>query len=117
MKHPALVRDRVLAGAVEYLERLRIRVSMLPETEIDVLRVLERPQQHDLAVDITNFVMERFGHVAGSGPCRQTPDPKEPRFDKTRRALNKKNPRRGRGVLKPEDQALLAGYTGDSTDG
>ena len=96
-------------------EHLRIQVSCLPETEIDVLRVIERPQQFDLAVDITNFVMERFGHVAGSGPCRHTPDPKEPRFDKTRRALNKKNPRRGRGVLKPEDQALLAGAVKEPT--
>jgi hypothetical protein len=108
MRHPALVRDRVLAGAVEYLERLRIRVSMLPETETDVLRVVERPQQHDLAVDITNFVMEKFGHTTA---------PKEPRFDKTRRAAAKKNPRRGRGVLKPEDKALLEGNTGESTDG
>lgn len=100
MKHPGLIRERVLAGAIDYLEHLRIRVSMLPETEVDVLTVIERPQQYDLAVDVTNFVMERFGHSTA---------PKEARFDKTRRAMAKKNPRRGRGVLKPEDEALLAG--------
>jgi hypothetical protein len=95
-----LIRDRILARTVDMLEHLRIQVSCLPETEIDVLRVIERPQQFDLAVEVTNFVMERLGHSTA---------PKEPRFDKTRRALAKKSPRRGRGVLKPEDEALLSG--------
>lgn len=99
MKHPGLIRDRVLARVVDMLEHLRIQVSLLPETEVDVLRLIERPAQYDLAVHVCNVVMERLGHTTA---------PSEPRFDKTRRAMAKKNPRRGRGVLKPEDQALLA---------
>lgn len=63
------------------LEHLRIQVSMLAETEVEVLKVIERPQQYDLAVDVSNFVMSRLGHDTA---------PSQPRFDKTRRALTKK---------------------------
>lgn len=100
MKNVSQVRDRVVRGTLDMLEHLRIRISMLPDTEVDVLTKLERPNQFDLAEDVAKFVMEKLGHAT---------TPKEPRFDKTRRELAKKNPRRGRGVLKPEDQALLAG--------
>lgn len=101
MKHPAQIRERVLKRVVDMLEHLRIQVSMLPETETDVLRALERPQQFDLAEDVARYLMEKLGHAT---------NPKNPQyFDKTKRALSKKHPRRGRGVLTPEDQALLAG--------
>ena len=94
------IRDRVLKRVVDMLEHLRIQVSMMPETNVEVLRALERPQQFDLAEDVAKYLMEKLGHATA---------PKEPRFDKTRRELAKKNPRRGRGVLKPEDVALLTG--------
>lgn len=104
IKQPAFVRERVMAGAIDMLEHLRCRISMLPETELHVLSVIERPQQFDLAVDMTNYVMDRLGHTTA---------PKEPRFDKTRRALAKKAPRRGRGVLKAADKTLLSGVEND----
>lgn len=97
---PGMIRDRVLARTVDMLEHLRIQLSMLSEIDFDVQRKLERPQQYDLAVEVANYVMEKLGHETA---------PVEPRFDKTRRAMAKKNPRRGRGVLTPEDQALLTG--------
>lgn len=100
MKHPALIRDRILTNVTQMLERLRIQISMLPETEVDVLRQLERPQQDDVAIHVTNTVLAQLGH--------ETTAPSNSYFDKTRRAQAKKNPRRGRGVLKPEDLALLA---------
>lgn len=100
MKNPGQIRDRVLKGVVDMLEALRIRVSMYHSDELEVLGKLEKPQQFDLAVKIAGDVMVELGHATA---------PKDPRFDKTRRAMNKKHPRRGRGVLKPEDQALLAG--------
>lgn len=88
MKHPGIIRDRVLARVVDMLEHLRIQVSLLPETEVDVLRLIERPAQYDLAVHVCNVVMERLGHTTA---------PSEPRFDKTRRLLAKKT-RGPRGV-------------------
>jgi predicted P-loop ATPase len=105
VKHPGQVRDRVMKSVVDMLEALRIRVSMYHADELDVLRKLERPQQFDLAVKIAGDVMTELGHET---------TPKEPRFDKTRRAALKKHPegdRRGRrrGVLSAEDQAILAG--------
>ena len=101
MKHPAQVRERVLRRVIDMLEHLRIQISMLPETEVEVLGALERPQQFELAEDLAKYLMERLGHATA---------PKNPQyFDKTKRAMSKKYPRRGRGVLKPEDVALLTG--------
>lgn len=81
MKHPAVVRDRLLARVLDMLEHFRLQLTLLPDTEHEVLRQIERPQQHDVAVDVTNFVMGRLGHACA---------PKDPRFDKTRRAAAKK---------------------------
>lgn len=110
MKHPSVIRDQLLnliAGPKGALEHLRIRLSMYAADELEVLRQLERPQAFDLGVDIVNVIMERL--EKGAAPAR------EGYFDKTRRAANKKNPRRGRGVLKPEDRALLEGAAKEST--
>lgn len=89
IRQPTLIRDRVLARVIDMLEHLRIQVSMLAETEYDVLKVIERPQQYDIAVDLSNYLMARLGHTAA---------PSEPRFDKTRRALAKKRGRPPRGL-------------------
>ncbi len=97
---PGMIRDRVLARTVDMLEHLRIQVSCLPEIDLTVLKLLERPQQFDLAETLATFLMEQLGHET---------KPKEPRFDKTRRQLNKKAKRRGRGILTVEDKALIAG--------
>jgi hypothetical protein len=83
-------------------------VACFGADDTEVLRQLEDPQRFDLAVDVTNYVMERLG--------RKTTAPKEPRFDKTRRALAKKSPRRGRGVLKPADVAALNGEEPSSAE-
>lgn len=98
MRNPTLIRDRVLARTLDMLEHLRIQVSCLAEPDREVLQKLERPQQYDLGVTLADRLMELLGHVT---------TPSEPRFNKTRRQLTKKVKRRGRGVLKPEDKALL----------
>lgn len=84
-------------------------VSMYHADDADVLRQLERPQQFDLAVGVTNYVMTQLGCTPSA--------PKEPRFEKTRRAANKKAPRRGRGVLKPADVAVLSGHSEEPDSG
>ncbi len=107
IKRPQLVRERVLARVLDMLEHLRIQLSMLPETEVDILKQIERPQQFDFAVDVANHVMAKLGHQSKQAETGS-------RFDATRRTLAKKQgKRRGRGVLTPEDQALLEGKTGE----
>ena len=78
MKRPTLVRDRVLARMIDMLEHLRLQVSMWLPDETDVLLALNRPQQYDLAEDLSKMLFERLG-----GPVPQV---KEKRFDKTHRA-------------------------------
>lgn len=88
MKNVALVRERVISRTLDMLEHLRLQLAY-PDPDMDVLKLLERPQQFDLAEDIARYVMERLGHTNGQ--------PVDPRFDKTRRALNetlKQGPRR-----------------------
>lgn len=88
MKNATQVRERVLKGTLEMLEQLRLRLAY-PDPDLELLTLLERPQQFDLAEDLTRFVMERLGHTNGH--------PADPRYDKTRRALNEqinKGPRR-----------------------
>lgn len=88
MKNVSQVRERVLSRTLDMLEHLRMQLAY-PEPDLELLKQLERPQQFDLAEDIARFVMERLGHINGS--------PADPRYDKTRRALNEqlnKGPRR-----------------------
>lgn len=106
MKHPGPIRDFVMRGVVDMLEALRIRISMYHPDELGVLKVIERPQQFDVATDLCNRTMRALGHEVG--------EKTESRFNRTRRAMTKKHPendRRGRrrGVLSPEDQAILSG--------
>lgn len=90
MKQPTMVRDRVLAGVQDMLEHLRVRLTLLPQTEVDVLKRIERPQQFDLAVEVANHLMDRLGHST---------QPTQARFDKTRRRLTKKRGKPPRGML------------------
>lgn len=71
--------------------------------DLDVLRQLERPQQFDLAEDLTRYTMEKLGHVNKT--------PKDPRFDKTRRALAKTILKPPRGVGRPRKIAAPAPST------
>jgi hypothetical protein len=89
MNRPGMVRDRVQTRVVDMLQHLCIQVSMYNPDELDVLRVIERPQQFDLAEKITRFIMEKLGHTTA---------PKEPRFDKTHRAMAKRRGRPPRGL-------------------
>lgn len=97
MKNVSQVRERVLSRTLDMLEHLRLQLAY-PEPDLELLKQLERPQQFDLAEDIARFVMERLGHKLGSDQWK-TGDgqPTDPRYDKTRRALNEqlnKGPRR-----------------------
>jgi hypothetical protein len=97
IKSITLVRDRTLARTLDMLEHLRLQVSMLPTSEPDVMAVLEKPQVFDLAVEITNSLLVKFGH--------QVTTPSESRFDKTRRAMNKLMPKPLRGEPRPKRTA------------
>ena len=91
IKQPNLIRDRI----IRHLHELRIQISQLPEFEHDALMALggvpyERP---DALTETANVLLERLGHAPSQV--------KDPRFDKTRRALAKKTlkgPRGGTGV-------------------
>lgn len=91
IKNPNIVRDRVLADVVYMFKHLYSMLTFLPETEIDVLLQLEHPQVHDLAIEVTNILMAKFGHDT---------NPKEARYDKTRRRLAKKTLKGPRGEPK-----------------
>ena len=93
MRHPSLIREELLAGVSQMLERIRIRIGMYASDELDVLKLLEKPQQYDLTVSVTNTLMGLLGHITA---------PSEPRFDKTRRALAKRRGRPPRGE-RPND--------------
>lgn len=99
MKQPALIRDRL----IRHLHELRIQISQLPETETEALLALGGfPYQHPEAfTDTVNVLMARLGHAVGS--------PKEPRFDKTRRAIAKATPKGPRGIPKKERMKITEG--------
>lgn len=93
IKQPSLIRARVLSEAIRVCKILHTTIGNYYPDEQDALAVLEVRGDNDLANSIAAVIMERFGHAR--------PQPKEPRFDKTRRALRKKlgkGPRGGLGV-------------------
>jgi len=100
IRQPTVVRDRVLADVLHMFRHLYTMLTLLPETEVDVLLALEQPHVNDLAVEITNTLMAKFGSPL-TRPGHQS-KPKEPRFDKTRRRLAKKTPKGPRGVPKSQ---------------
>lgn len=86
----ALLQDRVLARSCDMLELLRIQVSCYQPDALDVLKVLERPQQYDVAVEVTRFLMAKLGFAQEEA--------KEPRFDKLHRKMVKRRGRPPRGL-------------------
>lgn len=103
MRHVTLMRDRSLKNVLDMLEHLRIQVSCYLPDEIEVMTVLQRPQQLDLAVALTQMLMQRLGAPETA--------PKEPRFDVTRRRARKKIPKGPRGVPKAEMPEVPANAT------
>jgi hypothetical protein len=98
VRHPEQVREQILFGIMQACERLRIQASMRFADDPDLLSQLaHRAQSYDLAVALTKHCMALLGH-------KETP-PKDPRYDKTRRALNKRT-KGPRGVPR---KTLLAG--------
>jgi len=87
------MRERVLRNVLDMLEHLRITVGMYHPDELEVLKVIERPQQYEVGVDVANFVMAKLGHKTA---------PSEPRFDKTRRMLKKPTGRPPKGLTAEE---------------
>jgi hypothetical protein len=90
LKQPHLIRDRIL----RHLHELRFQISNLPEFEADALTALGGvPYENaDALTDTANVLLTRLGHAA--------PQVKDPRFDKTRRALAKKTLKGPRGEPK-----------------
>jgi hypothetical protein len=84
-----MVRDRILTRMVDALQHLCLQISMYNPDELEVLRAIERPQQFDVAEDLTNYLMERLGHATA---------PKDKRFDKTHRAMTRKKGKGPRGL-------------------
>jgi len=83
VKHPESVREQVMFGLMQACERLRIQASMRWPDDLEILgRLANRGQSYDLAMALTERCMELLGH--------QAKPPKDPRFDKTRRALAKR---------------------------
>jgi hypothetical protein len=90
IKQAAIIRERVaLSEAIAMCKRMQIVVSTYYPDEEDVIEVLARRGEDDLCLDIARLVMTKFG--APETTC------KDPRFDKTKRALAKKLPKGPRG--------------------
>lgn len=90
IKQAELFRDRiVIAETRRMLKSMELHVSGGFPDETDVINALKGRGESDLELPLVKFVMELFGHP----PSRA----KDPRFDKTRRALSKKTPKRPRG--------------------
>lgn len=89
IRQPGVIRDRVVSEAVRMCRTLDTMIGSYYPDEQQVLSVLRLRGTQDLAFAIGNVVMERFG----AEPSRA----KEPRFDKTLRAVNEKRPKGPRG--------------------
>jgi hypothetical protein len=87
-----MVRERVLSRLQRCLQELHIDCAHVFPDDIALIGQLEQPARFDHIVACANLLMERLG----AKPAK----PKEPRFDKTRRALAKKTPKGPRGVRK-----------------
>jgi hypothetical protein len=94
IKQAVLIRERlVLPEAIGLCKRMALLVENYFGDEIDVINVLKRRGEEDLALDLARFLMERFGHPPSHV--------KEARFDKTKRALAKLNGKPPRGEPRP----------------
>lgn len=91
IKQPTLIRDRVLSEAIRLCKTMLITIGTYYPDERHILGILEERGEEDLALSIANHIMQKFG-----APPSQV---KDPRFDKTRRALAKKMPKGPRGGM------------------
>jgi hypothetical protein len=82
----------VVADIDKMLRHLHAMLTLRDPTEGDALLALQDPQRRGLIVDMTNLVLERFGHATA---------PADPRYDKTRRAVNGLIPKGLRGAALP----------------
>lgn len=90
IKQPTLFRDRiVIPEARRMLKTMELHTGGYFPDEAHALTLLARRGENDLELALVKFLMELFGH-----PPSQA---KDPRFDKTRRALAKKTPKGPRG--------------------
>lgn len=91
IKQPILVRDRTAKLMYDALYALALYVSMMPELEVDIVDALHSAKRHDLAVELTVYILGKFGHAEAV---------KEPRFSKTRRRINRQKLKPPRGIPK-----------------
>lgn len=99
IRHPNAIRGILNRDIEEMFRHVRMWLTMYADNEVDVMLALERPQVAELQIELTNFLMAKFGHET---------KPKEPRFDKTRRRLAKKTPKGPRGVPKSQQPQVEA---------
>lgn len=79
MKHVELIRQRVVRGQQQELQRLRQFISMT-EGNNEVLERMEGDAGRDLLAGVTEYIMTQLGHV--------TVVPPNERFSKSRRIAN-----------------------------
>jgi hypothetical protein len=92
IKQTAAVRELVVSDIDRMLRHLHAMLTLRDPTEHDALLALQEPQRRGLIVDMTNLMLERFGHTTA---------PSDPRYDKTRRAVNGLIPKGLRGDALP----------------
>jgi hypothetical protein len=94
IKQPTLYRDRiVIPEARRMLKSMELHTSGGFPDETHALQLLCARGENDLELAVVKFLMELFGYPPSHA--------KEARFDKTKRALTKRNgkpPRGGVGV-------------------
>jgi hypothetical protein len=92
IKQSNAVREMVVADIDRMLRHMHAVLTLRDPTEHDALLALQDPQRRELIVDMSNLMLERFGHITA---------PSEPRYDKTRRAMNQLVPKGLRGESFP----------------
>jgi len=91
MRSAKVLRERmVLPESIALCKRMSLLVANYFADEVEVIEILNRRGPEDLALEIAQFLMLKLGH--------EPPKVQEPRFDKTRRALNAKRLKGPRGV-------------------
>lgn len=81
MKNIERVRQEVVAHTERFLDHLRVRWSLYFGDDPDLLAAIDRPRHADLTVLLADTLMRELGD--------KRPGAKNPRFDKTRRAVAK----------------------------
>jgi hypothetical protein len=94
IKQPVLFRDRiVIPEARRMLKAMELHTSGGFPDEMHALTLLSARGENDMELRVVKFLLELFGYPESRA--------QDPRFDKTRRAIAKKNgkgPRGGQGV-------------------